>query len=395
MAGLAPGKIADLKAKAQRAIDSADADLRSLSLDIHAHPELNFAERHAHDLLTDLFERRGFAVERGVYGITTAFRATVGRGAPTIAVLCEYDALPKIGHACGHNLIAASGVAAGLGLQAAWEEGRGTVLVLGTPAEEGGGGKIDLIERGAFAEVDAALMVHPGPVDCLRPNVLAIQQMHVEYYGQSAHAAAYPWEGVNALDALVLAYNGIAALRQQLPPEVRVHGIITQGGAKPNIIPDHTAADFYVRAPNDIALESLHERVLACFRGAAEATGCRLEATTVGKPYSNLTTNEPLAEAYLANLRTLHPAYREAAPMAVSTDMGNVSHVVPAIHPIFRIETEGGNHTPAFTTAAATPPAHAAMIGAATAMALTAIDLFTQPDLLAAVRQRFRADHGR
>ena len=384
------------KATARRAIEEASEDLRALSLDIHAHPELNFQEHHAHDLVTAFLEERGFTVERSAYGLETAFAATAGSGPATIAVLCEYDALPEIGHACGHNLIAASGVAAALGMKAALGDGDGAVVVLGTPAEEGGGGKIDMIEQGAFDGVDAAMMVHPSPADTAWPVIMALHELEVEFFGKNAHAAAFPWEGVNALDAFVLAYNGIAVLRQQLPPETRVHGIVTNGGAKPNIIPDHTAADFYLRARDDEKLDALKQRVLACFSGAAEATGCRLEYRWHGKRYGNLATNEPMAEAYATNARALGKILLPAAEvrrMAGSTDFGNVSHVVPSIHPMFAIETTAGNHSPEFTQAAATPEAHAAMLTAATALALTALDLYANPERLNAARHAFRADH--
>jgi len=215
-----------LKTMACQVIDEASLELRNLSLGIHGKPELNFEEHHAHRLLTDFLSSKGFAVTRHAYEMPTAFQAVAGSGSPTIAVLCEYDALPGIGHACGHNLIAASGVAVGLALKAVLGDGNGTVVVLGSPAEEGGGGKIYLIERGAFKNVDAAMMLHPTPGDSAYPNVIAIQQLEIEFHGRNAHAAAFPWEGVNALDALVLSYNGISAMRQHLRPDVRVHGVI-------------------------------------------------------------------------------------------------------------------------------------------------------------------------
>ena len=387
-----------VKAAAQRTIDAAADELRALSLDIHAHPELNYEEVHAHALLTGYLEGQGFAVERGAYGLPTAFAARAGSGRPTIGLLCEYDALPGIGHACGHNLIAIAGVAAGLALQSALGDGDGTVLLLGSPAEEGGGGKIEMLEHGAFDGVDAALMVHPSRNDSVWANVLAIQVLTVQYHGKNAHASSSPWDGLNALDAIVLAYNAISALRQQLPPDTRVHGVITQGGERPNIIPDLSAAEFYLRAADDAGLERLKQRVLACFQGSAQATGCRLESEWVGRPYSNLATNDPIAEAFLANAEALgkslptKQAGLQQSP-AASTDMGNVSHVVPALHPFFAIPTEAGNHSPEFTQAAATPAAHAETIRAAKAMAMTALDLCADPHLLARAQQHFRSSH--
>jgi amidohydrolase len=373
-------------------IQSAASDLRALSLAIHDHPELNFEERHAHALLTKFLDDAGFRVERGAYDLPTAFRATVGEGRPCIALLCEYDALPEIGHACGHNLIAAAGVAAGLALKAAAPAG--TVVVLGTPAEEGGGGKVLMLERGAFDDIDVAMMVHPAPGHSAWPNVIGVETLRVDFFGRAAHAAMAPFEGLNALDALVLAFNAIGLLRQQLRPDTRVHGVITRGGAKPNIIPDHTAAELYVRARTRAELEDLKGRVVACFEGAARATGCRLEVQWPGPRFSDLRTNDPLASRYVAHLEELGVIVppRGANPLdrtPLSTDMGNVSHALPAIHPLFAIETEGGNHTPAFAEAARTKQAHEAMLLAATAMAATALDCYLDPELLSRARHAF------
>jgi amidohydrolase len=383
--------IEERKRRAREVVAAADADLRALSLAIHANPELGFEEHAAHDLLTGFFEERGFSVSRGICDLPTAFRAAAGSGSPTIAVFCEYDALPEIGHACGHNLIAAAGVATALGARAAIAEGEGTVVVLGSPAEEGGGGKVYLIERGALAGVDAALMLHPSPMDSATPLFNATRRLDARFHGRNAHAAARPWDGVNALDALVMAYNGIAVLRQQLPPDSRVHGVITKGGVRPNIIPDFTEGRFQIRAADDERLEQLCRRVLACFEGAATATGCRFEYEWVGRPYSNLRSNTAIADAYRANIAVLKVPQRPApeGQGGGSTDMGNVSYVVPAIHPMFAIPTEAGNHTAGFTAAAATEQAHAAMLAAATALAMTAVDLFARPDLLAAAKAEF------
>lgn len=375
-------------------IENASSDLRTLSLAIHDHPELNFEEHFAHSLLTDFLHDAGFRVERGAFGLPTAFRASVGEGAPCIAVLCEYDALPEIGHACGHNLIAAAGVAVGLALKAAAPSG--TVLVLGTPAEEGGGGKVLMLERGAFEGVDAAMMVHPAPGHSAWPLVIGVEALEAQFFGRSAHAAMAPHDGVNALDAMVLAFNGVALLRQQLPTDTRVHGVITKGGTKPNIIPDHTAAELYVRARTLSDLESLKQRVVACFDGAARATGCRLEIRWPGPRFRELRTNDPVAARYTRHLealgvtvspRGMNPLDR----MPISTDMGNVSHAVPAIHPLFAIDTEAGNHTPTFAEAARSTSAHRAMLLAATALAETAFDCYVDPALLREARAAFDA----
>ncbi len=358
---------------------------------------MNYEEVHAHRVLTDYLEQQGFDVERGAYGMETAFVARAGSGGPQLAVLSEYDALPGIGHACGHNLIAVSGVASGLALKEALREGEGTIVILGSPAEESGGGKVEMINAGAFDSIDAALMLHPAPGDGAWVNMNAIQPLAVEFFGRNAHAAAMPWQGLNALDALVHAYNGISMLRQQMTPDSRVHGVITAGGEKPNIIPDYAAAEFYVRARDDDVLADLKLRVLACFEAAALATGCRLEHEWMGHAYSNLTTNDTMAEAYVDNMRDLGkslPTKRQSLAFGgASTDMGNVSHVVPSIHPLFGIKTSEGNHTPAFTGAAATPEAHVETILASKALAMTAVDLFADPALLAQAKQELHEAH--
>lgn len=376
--------------------------LRALSLDIHANPEENYEETHAHAALTDFLEARGFAVQRAAYGMETAFAAERGQGGPCIGVFCEYDALPEIGHACGHNLIAIAGAAAGLGLAAALAADgiEGRVRVLGSPAEEGGGGKIRMIDAGAFEDIGAALMVHPGTADLLSPPVLAIDTCTVEFRGVNAHAAAAPWEGRNALDALVLAYQAIGLLRQQSRPEVRIHGVIQHGGEKPNIIPDRAAAEFYVRAPHEGLLDEMCERVEACFRGAAEATETAMTLSWTGMRYSNLASNRVLHEVFgrhwseSEGVRALDLEGPARGGFG-STDMGNVSHVVPSLHPIYAIEAEAGNHTAGFTAAAATEAAHAATLRAARAMTLTALDWLTDADLRGQAQAAFDAAHGR
>jgi amidohydrolase len=385
----------EAKSRVGQVIDDASKELRKLSLSIHGRPELNFEEHHAHATLTDYLEKKGFDVERGAFEMATAFQAVAGSGSPTIAVLCEYDALPGIGHACGHNLIAAAGVATGLALKETLAPGEGTVVVLGSPAEEGGGGKILLIERGAFEGVDAAMMAHPTPRDSAYMNVLAVDHINVEYRGTNAHAAAAPWEGVNALDALVLAYTSISAMRQQMLPTDRVHGVITDGGVKPNIIPDYTAAEYYIRSRTRAELTTLRARVMGCFEGAATATGCTLSVTTKPdqRPYSDMVANDVLAVKYTENLGTF--GVRLPSKQAVlggpggSTDMGDVSYVLPSIHPMFGIPTEAGNHTPGFTAAAATQEAHEAAMRAAKAMAMTALDAYFDAGVLEAAKAEF------
>ena len=320
------------KAVAAATIDGCRDELQELSGEIWRNPELGFEEVKAHELLTDFLEKKGFAVERSYTGIKTAFRATFGSGRPNVCVICEYDALPEIGHACGHNLIAEAGVAAGLGLKAALEsEGapQARVTVLGTPAEEGGGGKVYLIEDGAFQDVDLAMMVHPTPATIIKPEVLAVCQIRVTYSGKAAHAAAFPWEGVNALDAAVMAYTSVSVLRQQMKPTWRVHGVITNGGVKPNIIPEKAELLYYVRAPNTEELVELRRKVVVCFEVAAAATGCQVDIREPDnqRAYINLMSSTSLAKLYASNLTLLGEQYEMEGPLG-STDMGNVSYTL-------------------------------------------------------------------
>ncbi len=396
MAGLSD--IEQARAAAVAAIDAANGELRDLSLDIHSNPELAYEEVYAHDVLTGFLEARGFQVERGAFGLPTAFRATAGSGGPTVAVLSEYDALPGIGHACGHNLIATSGVAAGLAAAEVLGEGDGTIVVIGTPAEESGGGKVDLINAGAFDGIDAAMMMHPGgqspqmPPGSVRVNGKpnALHALTVRYRGKNAHAAGRPWDGLNALDALIHAYNGISLLRQQMRPSARVHGIITEGGQAPNIIPDETAAYFYVREDVVAHLEELKPRVVACFEAAALATGTELELTWQGNPYTDMQNSTPLSETFTkhAVAMGMEPVEPEMAG-AGSTDMGNVTYAVPGLHPSYAVESKAGNHNAGFTEAAGSEEGHARMITASKALALTVLDLFAEPELLVEAKREF------
>ena len=292
---------ANVKTRASAAIDASSQELYELSSEIWRNPELGFEEYKAHELLTSFLEKKGFAVERSFTGIETAFRATFGSGRPNVCVICEYDALPEIGHACGHNLIAEAGVAAGLGLKAALESGdapKGRVTVLGTPAEEGEGGKINLIDNGAFEDVDIAMMVHPSPTSIITPGFLALKQLSVAYTGKASHAGAFPWEGINALDAAVLAYNSISVLRQQMKPTWRVHGVALNGGTDPAVIPDETHLLYYIRTPMKSELNTLERKVVACFQAAAKATGCQVEIKQKGATFEDLLSNDVLGHLY-------------------------------------------------------------------------------------------------
>lgn len=383
----------DAKSEVERLVDEFSDVVIAVSHAIHDHPEENFEEHHAHDVLTTAIESAGLSVERCAFGLPTAFRAEAGSEGPTIAVLCEYDALPGLGHACGHNVIAAAGLGAGLAAAALADRLGGRVVLLGTPAEEGGGGKVFMIERGAFDDVDAAMMIHPADVDLRWMTTIAYQRLTVEFLGEAAHAAAHPWNGRNALDAAVLGYMNVAALRQHIRPDERVHGVFTDGGEKPNIVPAHAAMDWYVRASDSVRLEALKPRVLAALRAGAEASGCEIVHQWHEPAYADLVRNRPLEDLYAANSAALGRPLGEPGidgDVVGSTDMGNVSHVVPSIHPMIAISPPGvGIHTAGFTGHAASAQGDAGALLGAKAMAMTIVDLWTRPDALDACRSAF------
>jgi amidohydrolase len=386
----------DLDAAKARMIDEVDrrADLLlEASHRIHEHPELGYEEVFAHDLLTRMLTDEGLAVEAHAYGLDTAFAARAGTTGPTIAVCCEYDALPGMGHACGHNVIAAAGLGAGLAAAALADELGGRVVVLGTPAEEGGGGKVQMIDRGAFADVDAAVMVHPAGGDLTAMHVIAIQQILVTYHGQAAHAAAFPYKGRNALDAAVLGYMNIAALRQHIRPEERLHGIFTEAGDKPNIVPSRSAAHWYVRAGNLRRLEPLKERVLACLQAGADAAGCSMDFEWQEPVYADMRDNVPIVDLYAANATALgRPPADPGDSFSIvgSTDMGNVSYEVPSIHPMIKVSPAHVSiHTPEFAAYAGGPEGDAAVLDGAKALAMTIADLWLRPEAMAAATSAF------
>ena len=386
-----------LKVTASAFVDNCNDELKCLSTEIWSNPEVDFKEYKAHKLLTEFLEKKGFTVERSYTGVETAFRATFGSGRPNVCVICEYDALPEIGHACGHNLIAEAGVAAGLGLKAALESStddpQGRITIMGTPAEETTGGKINLIQNGAFEDIDLAMMVHPAPQDIISPSVLAVKSLIITYTGKAAHAAAFPWEGVNALDAAVLAYTSISTLRQQMKPSWRVHGVIVRGGTTPPVVPEDVCLNYYIRAPSKTELFVLEKKVRTCFDAAAQATGCSVEVTEQGPPCMEVISNEHLAKVYAANLECLGKSGAVMSKeLSISTDMGNVSYVVPSIHPMYRIGSGlEVNHTREFTGVSNTVEAHAETLIAAKAMAHTCIDVFTTDGLLKDIQKNFLA----
>jgi len=376
-----------------QAVDGLRGELETLSRSIHDHPELGYQETQACGWLTDFLAARGFAVEKGLAGVDTAFRATIESGAGrTIAILCEYDALPGIGHACGHNVIAGAGAGAGAALAAVRSRlPKGRIQVIGTPAEEGGGGKVKLIRGGVFTDVDCAMMIHGFDRTLLHQDLLGIARVTFEFTGKASHASADPWEGVNALDACIQAFNAVSMLRQQMRPDCRVHGIITNGGAAANIIPEYAAATFYVRAPRLDMMWELHRRVVACAEGAARATGASLKVTPHDNAYEPLKRNQALLDLFAANMKAAGLSEGEAIPDRLgSSDIGNVSQVVPAIQPMVGIAPVGtAIHTREFAEHAVKPLAHAGMLAAAKTMAMTTLDLLAEPSRVQAARDEF------
>ncbi len=380
--------MADARDAARAAIDGARGELTALSRRIHANPELGYEEEQASGWLEEMLDAAGFAVEPGVCNLPTAFRATKGSGPLHVVVCAEYDALPGIGHACGHNVIAASAAGAGIGAGAVADDAGLTVTVMGTPAEEvlRSGGKIRLLEGGAFDGAHAAMMAHPAPWDVAVWPIVAASFFEVHYEGKAAHASGFPEQGVNAADALTIAQTAIGLLRQHIRSTDRVHGIVTHGGDAFNIIPAHASADYAVRAITLDDLTEVYEKVMRCFEAGALATGARLSVIGGDRPFAHLEHDLELAAAYQRNAEHLgrrFPSPGEPSPATpVSTDMGNVSLALPSIHPAIGIESlPAVNHQPEFAAACATPAADRALYDGAVAMAWTMLDMAETPSL--------------
>ncbi len=380
------------KEAAAAVVDRVVGDLVSLSHFVHEHPELCFGESVSARAVAETLRAGGLEVAEGVYDLPTALESKAGGGELVVAVCAEYDALPEVGHACGHNIIAAMAVGAGLALAAVADDVGLTVRVLGTPAEEGGGGKVLMLERGAFSGVHAALMAHPWPTERLTATCLAVAHFDVHYAGRAAHASAAPWEGVNAQDALTVAQVAIGLLRQQLPPGDQVHGVVRASSGAANVIPASITARYMVRSRTAAGLAALRPRVEACFEAGATATGCSLEYEELSPVYSHMEPDPELLGAYRANAEALgrhFDADDSGTPLPTfSTDMANVSLAVPTIHPLIGIETNGAvNHQREFAAACVTASADAAVRDGAVALAWTAIDAATDP----ALRERLLA----
>ncbi|MBU6495004.1 MAG: M20 family metallopeptidase [Acidobacteria bacterium] len=360
--------------------------LVALSEFVHAHPELGYEERESSAAVADLLESSGFTVTRGVGGLPTAFRATAGQGSLHVVVCCEYDALPDVGHACGHNLIAASSAGAGLALLEHLDEADLRVTVLGTPSEEGGGGKIDLIHAGEFDDAHFAMMVHPWPDERLEAQCLAVDHFDVIYEGREAHASAAPWEGINALDAQTIAQVAVGLLRQHLRPGDQVHSIISDGGVAANIVPQRTVARYMARSVDLDRLDALRQRLTRCFEAGALATGSRLEQVEIGSRFSHMVSHPGILAHYRQAAEALgrrFDADDEGRPRpTLSTDMANVSLVVPSIHPLIRLETHGAvNHQPEFTASCLGENAEATLRDGALALAATALTVARDENL--------------
>jgi len=381
------------------AAEQALPTFRELALKLHAHPEIGLEETQAAEWISEALQAAGFSVARGTADLPTAFVAAWGEPSarPVIAFLAEYDALPDLGHACGHNLIAGAAGLAAVSLTKTLSPGQAQVRVIGCPAEESYAGKAHLVARAVFADVDAALMAHGSYQHLAFKPASGRKSVVIEFHGKSAHAAAAPEVGVNALDAMILTFSAIGLLRQQLRDEARLHGIITHGGEAANIIPAYARAEFYVRCSDPDYLEELERRLLACARGAAEATGARLGVSSATLTMLPLRRNVTLEQRYAHNLQALGEEVSEAPPGqgVGSTDLGNVSQVVPALHAYFKVsEAEVRSHTVEFQEAAKSEIGLAGMVTAAKALALTALDLIEDKGLLARARAEFQAGRG-
>lgn len=381
----------DAKAGARERFEQAKDELVALSHRIHANPELGYEEEKAAAWLSEALADAGFAVETGICDLPTAFVGRAGSGPLHIGICAEYDCLPGIGHACGHNIIAAASLGAGMAAAKVADDLGLTISVIGTPAEEvcDGGGKILLLERGAFEGIHAAMMVHPAPMDVVEFPIIAAAMFEVCYHGKEAHASAFPERGINAADALTVAQTAIGLLRQHIHPTDRIHGIITKGGEAPNIIPAETVAKYIVRARSLGDLDDIKSKVLKCFEAGALATGATLDVMGGEKPYAEMHHDPDIAAAYGRNAEALGRRFPEVGAnlqrAAGSTDMGNVSLAMPAIHPAIGIDSlPAVNHQPEFTAHCVTGAADQAIVDGAVGMAWTMVDLATN----ATVRDR-------
>ena len=382
-----------MKNKIINEISNKMEELSGISKYLYENPELGDEEFKAVKLLTEYFSKNGFTVENSIYGLGTTFSAAYdsGKEGAHIALFCEYDALPQIGHGCGHNLISSMSVGAALGLKSVLDKIGGKVTVFGTQAEETSGVKGVLAENGAFDDVTVAMMAHPNAVSEESGTSLALNALKFEYFGKAAHAAAIPEKGINALDGVILLFNGINALRQHVTSDVRIHGIICQGGVAPNIVPDYAEAKFYIRSKDKGNLESVVAKVKECAEGAARMTGASVKISKFENSYDNLRTNNALSALFTANLRDLGETEIKAASDGIgSIDIGNVSQVVPVIHPWIGVgDTSLIIHSKEFAEHTMTEMARATVNKGACALALTAYDVITSKENQEKIKTEF------
>ena len=383
------------------AVENVAETLLQVSHAIHGEPELAFEEYFACELLSSTLRDSDLDVETGVYSLETAFETTINseQDGPTVAVLAEYDALPQIGHACGHNIIATTALGATLALNAVAQSLPGRVKMLGTPAEERGGGKELMARAGAFQGIDAALMIHPAGVNLATMPSICVAEVEVVYHGKSSHASAMPHKGINALDGLLLAYQAISNLRQHIRSTERIHGIVQEGGAAPNIVPDRTVGQFYVRAANEIELAALKPRVQDCFEAGATGSGCTVEVNWAGVDYLDINTNWPLAKRFRHHAEQLGREFIDDDQAlkfgAGSTDMGNVSYRLPSIHPMLAVAPpDVVIHHPDFAGWARSEKGDSAVIDGAKALARTAAEYLLSPELQRRSRDAFELSKG-
>jgi len=387
--------VSDHKQVVLNRVDEVGKVLIALSHKIHANPETAWQEFESSAAVAKTLSDHGFEVVEQVAGLPTAFRAEFGTGDLTVALCAEYDALPGLGHACGHNIIASSSVGAAIALASVANDLNLKVVVLGTPAEEGGGGKIVMLERGAFDGIDVAALVHPGPVDVAFAEPFAVRHIAVKFSGKAAHAAAYPEQGVNAADAFTIAQVAIGLLRQQLPSSVRVHGVMTRGGEAPNAIPEVTEGRWYVRATSTKLMEETFDRIAKCFEAGALATGCSLEIHDESQPYSEFTNHPNLNEIYKSNAEAIGRVFDDNDPRIkmnrASTDLGNISKVIASIHPYIGVNSGAAvNHQKEFAAACITADADQAVLDASKAMAMTLVEIAANEELRKYVKEYSR-----
>ncbi|RNC72239.1 MAG: M20 family peptidase [Desulfuromonadales bacterium] len=384
-------ELEQIKREIVACVEERRDDFIAIAEALYRNPETGLNEVRSAALLTGFLEREGFRVDRGLAGLPTAFRAETGEGGPVIALIAEMDALPVMGHACGHNVIAAAAIGAATALRRLLPPAAARIVVLGTPAEELGIGKVEMINHGTFAGVEFALMVHPSSRRYVIKHYLGLARVCFTFFGKPAHAAAYPEDGINALDGVIQTFNGISALRQQLRQDVRVHGIITEGGVAPNIIPERAAASFYVRADDLEELERVKARVIACAEGAALATGCRLQVDADPRVLAPLKVNRAFSSLYSAQLAWLglQESESRADKNKGSSDIGNVSQIVPTIHPHVPVGDGINIHSEAFARATVSEQGRAAVVEGATALALTAAELVARPEIREEIVREF------